>query len=86
MQLDGWGALGHQRQELVALDRVLGLLARPARVGAGLPVGLHDELRGLGVTVGRSRGRKRLIEQVWQRKRPLMRQLNAVNDPLPPCA
>ena len=86
MQLEGWGALGHRRQELVELDRVLGLLARPARLGAGLPDGLHDELRGLGVTVGRSHRRKQLIEQVWRRKRPLMRQLGAGSDPLPPCA
>ena len=86
MQLEGWGAPGHRRQELVELDRVLGLLARPARLGARLPDGLHDDLRGLGVTVGRSHPRKQLIEQVWERKRPLLRQLGALDDPLPPCA
>ncbi|HET7467179.1 MAG TPA: hypothetical protein VFL29_10955 [Candidatus Dormibacteraeota bacterium] len=87
MAMDGWGTIGSPWQELSYLDRVLGLLSRPVPVGDGLPAGLRDELRELGVSAGRPLRRKRLIEQVWQRKRPLLRQLGALDDdPLPPCA
>jgi hypothetical protein len=88
MATEGWGAIGSRWQELNDLDRVLNLLSRPARVGDGLPDRVRDELRGLGVRPGsgRSAQRKELIERVWQRKRPLLRQLGAMDDPLPPCA
>ena len=87
MAMDGWGTIGSQWQELSALDRMLGLLSRPVRAGDGLPAGVRDELRELGLRAGRSPRREELIERVWQRKRPLLRQLGALDDdPLPPCA
>jgi len=36
--------------------------------------------------MGRSAERKELIEWLWSRKRPLLRELGASDDPLPPCA
>lgn len=78
-----WGA---RRHELSELDRVLSLLARPARLGARVPKALRSELLDLGLTSGLSAGRRDLIEQVWERKRPLLRQLHHLDDPLPPCA
>lgn len=65
---------------------MLSLLTRPVRVGAGLPKNVRTELRGLGVISGRAACRQDLIERVWERKRPLMRQLHDLDDPLPPCA
>jgi len=82
----GWGTAGSPEHELIELDRVLGLLARPARLGSGVPRSARSQLRGLGLELGRSAPRKELIEQVWSLKRPLLRQLSAFDDPLPPCA
>lgn len=81
-----FGTLGARWQELGELDRVLGMLTRPSPVGAGLPSALREDLRELGVRLGRTTRRETLIERVWSRKRPLMRQLHALDDPLPPCA
>lgn len=81
-----WGEMGSRRLELSELDRVLAMLTRPAHVGERLPPTVRDELRGLGVRLGSSTRRETLIERVWSRKRPLMRQLGAMDDPLPPCA
>jgi hypothetical protein len=82
----GWGTFGSQWQELSELDRVLNLLARPARLGSGVPRSVRTELRGLGLEPGPSAERKDLIERVWSLKRPLLRELGAFEDPLPPCA
>lgn len=78
-----WGA---RRHELSELDRLLSLLARPARFGSRVPKALRFELLDLGVTSGLSACRRDLIEQVWERKRPLLRQLHHLDDPLPPVA
>lgn len=87
MAMDGWGTIDTRWQELIDLDRMLGLLSRPVPAGDGLPAGLRDELRELGLRAGSSPRRKQLIERVWERKRPLLRQLGALDDqPLPPCA
>ena len=87
MAMNGWGRRESRWQELIDLDRVLGLLSRPVRAGDGLPAGLYDELRELGLTAESSPRREQLIERVWERKRPLLRQLGGVDDqPLPPCA
>lgn len=86
MDANGWGAFGSQWRELNELDRVLGLLARPARLGSGVPQSLRSDLRGLGLELGQSAQRKELIERVWGLKRPLLQQLGASDDPLPPCA
>ena len=86
MDANGWGAFGSQRHELNELDRVLDLLARPARLGSGVPPSVRSDLRGLGLDLGRSAERKDLIERVWSRKRPLLRELGGGDDPLPPCA
>ena len=86
MGVNGWGTFGSQRHELNELDRVLNLLARPAPLGSGVPRSVRSELRGLGLDLGRSAERKDLIERVWGLKRPLLRELGAPDDPLPPCA
>jgi len=83
---NGWGTLGARWHELHELDRVLDLLARPARLGSSMPPSLRGDLRGLGLELGRSAQRKELIERVWSLKRPLLRQLGAFDDSLPPCA
>lgn len=84
--MNGWGRLGSQGHELNELDRVLDLLARPARLGSAVPPSVRSRLHGLGLDLGRSAQRKELIERVWGLKRPLLRQLGAFDDPLPPCA
>ena len=82
-----WGRrLGARMDELGELDRVLGLLTRPSPVGAGVPSSLLEDLRELGVRLGQTTRREKLIERVWSRKRPLMRELGALDDWLPPCA
>lgn len=78
-----WGA---RRYELSELDRMLAMLARPVRLGARLPKTVRSELRDLGVSSGQAACRQELIELVWKRKRPLLRQLHQPEDPLPPCA
>ena len=70
MDANGWGTLHSQWRELNQLDRLLELLARPARLGSGVP----------------PTRRRELIEQVWSSKRPLLREMGAFDDPLPPCA
>jgi len=82
---NGWGTVGSRWHDLNELDRVLNLLARPARLGSGVPRSVRSEIRGLGLGLGRSAQRKELIEQVWGLKRPLLRQLGDF-DNLPPCA
>lgn len=86
MDAKGWGTFGSQWHELNQLDRVLDLLARPSRLGSGVPRSVRSELRGLGLEPGRSDERKDLIQRVWSRKRPLLRELGGYDDPLPPCA
>ena len=86
MDEKGWGTFVSQWRELSDLDRVLNLLARPTRLGRGVPRSVRSELRGLGLEPGRSDERKDLIERVWSLKRPLLRELGAFDDPLPPCA
>ena len=81
-----WGRMGARWHELGELDRVLGMLTRPSSVGAGLPNTLREDLLELGVRLGRTTRREKLVEQVWSLKRPLIRQLGALDDPLPPCA
>ena len=81
-----WGSLGARWHELGELDRVLGMLTRPTSPGAGLPTSLREDLLALGVRLGQTTRREQLIERVWSRKRPLMRRLGALDDPLPPCA
>jgi hypothetical protein len=79
-------AFGSPWHELYRLDRLLAQLTRPAAPGAGVPTAVRDQLRALGVSTHRSVGREELIAQVWGRKRPLLRQLNDYDDPIPPCA
>jgi hypothetical protein len=80
-----WGR-GVGRHDLNELDRLLSMLARPSRLGAGVPWMVRQELRGLGIRMGQAAGREELIEQIWSLKRPLLRQLGTRDDPLPPCA
>ena len=86
--MDGGGhdIFGSRWTELYRLDRLLAQLTRPWAVGASLPAGVKDQLRSLGLPIGRSAGREELIAELWGRKRPLMRQLYAFDDPMPPCA
>jgi hypothetical protein len=83
----GTGAFGSWL-ELHQLDRLLTQLTRPSLVGDGVSPALRDELRSLGLSVSRT-GRKELVERVWGRKRPLLRQLGLDDDDdstPPPCA
>lgn len=69
------------------LDRLLSTLSRPVRVGARVPKTVRAEMTGLGLEIGRAACRRELIELLWERKRPLIRQFRQVDDPpLPPCA
>ena len=79
---------GSRRYELGELDRLLAMLSRPVRLGAGVPKSVRGELRDLGLASKQAACRQELIELVWQRKRPLLRQLHQqqLDDPLPPCA
>ena len=86
MDRDGSGMWGAQWKELNELDRLLSLLARPSRLGARVPHTVRAQLREKGVFMGRTARREELIESVWSRKRPLLRQLHSFDDPLPPCA
>jgi hypothetical protein len=72
--------------ELNRLDRILAQLTRPSPLDASLPAALNDQLRALGLSLGREPRREELIAELWGRKRPLMRQLYAFDDPMPPCA
>ena len=80
------GAFGSPWHELDRLDQVLAQLTRPAIPGAGVPAGVREQLRALGVAMPRSVGREALIAEVWDRKRPLLRQLHDYGEPVPPCA
>jgi hypothetical protein len=82
----GRDLFGSRWQELHLLDQVLDQLTRPSLAGASLPSAVRDQLRSLGVTIGRAPRREELIAQIWGRKRPLMAQLYAFDDPTPPCA
>lgn len=78
-----WGA---RRYELSELDRLLAMLTRPVRLGARVPKTVRSELTGLGLGTGRAACRRELIELLWERKRPLIRQLHRLDDPPPPAA
>ena len=82
----GRDLFGSRWQELHLLDQVLSQLTRPAPVGASLPSAVRDQLKSLGLSIGRSPRREELIAQLWGRKRPLLQQLYAFDDPTPPCA
>jgi hypothetical protein len=82
----GSDIFGSRWRELHLLDQILNQLSRPALAGSGLPATVRDQLRSLGVPIGCSPSREDLIAQVWGRKRPLLRQLYAADDPTPPCA
>ena len=82
----GRDLFGSRWQELHLLDQLLDQLTRPAPVGAALPGNVRDQLKMLGLRLGRSPRREALIAELWGRKRPLMRQLYTLDDPTPPCA
>jgi hypothetical protein len=82
----GRDLFGSRWHELRLLDEALTQLTRPALAGSGLPATVRDQLRTLGVQIGGSPRREELIAELWGRKRPLMRQLYAFDDPMPPCA
>ena len=78
---------GSRWRELHLLDTLLDQLTRPALVGTSVPASVSDQLRSIGVSLGRAPRREELIAQVWGRKRPLLRQLDFDDDdPMPPCA
>jgi hypothetical protein len=72
--------------ELYLMDRVLAQLTRPSVPGAGLPPAVRQDLHQLGLSFRRTPRREELIARVWGRKRPLLAQLEADDDPMPPCA
>jgi hypothetical protein len=56
--------------QLKRLDRVLAQLTRPALPGSGPAPDVRADL----------------IRQLWHCKRPLLGRLEALEDPMPPCA
>ncbi len=82
----GRDLFGSRWQELHLVDQLLTQLTRPALAGAGIPSSVKDQLQTLGVQIGRAASREELIAELWGRKRPLMRQLYAFDNPTPPCA
>jgi len=83
----GSDLFGSRWRELHLLDSLLDQLTRPAIAGTSVPASVKDQLRSVGVPLGRAPRREELIAKVWGRKRPLMRQLDAFDDdPMPPCA
>lgn len=62
------------------------MLTRPVRLGARVPPTVRSELTGLGLQAGSAACRRELIERLWERKRPLIRQLREQDDPPPPAA
>lgn len=51
-----------------------------------MPQTVRSELTGLGLQTSRRACRRELIELLWERKRPLMRQLHEQGDSPPPAA
>jgi len=86
MYAGGNDAFGSPGQQLYHLDRLLAQLTRPALPGARVPPSVREELRALGLPIRGTVRREQLIEHVWHRKRPLLRQLDAFDNPVPPCA
>jgi hypothetical protein len=86
MYSGGSHVFGSPWHELYRLDRLLAQLTKPAAPGAAVPPHVRNQLRELGVPVKRTVRREVLIAEVWDRKRPLLRDLRADDDPLPPCA
>jgi hypothetical protein len=72
--------------ELHVLDQLLAQLTRPAMPDAGVPPTVREKLHDLGVPLKRTARREDLIAEVWGRKRPLLRRLSELDDPMPPCA
>jgi hypothetical protein len=83
IELRGAGAL-----ELRRVDRALAELARPVLDEDCMATSTRDALLQLGICVGGDASRRDLIEQVWGRKRALLRQVSANGDggPLQPAA
>jgi len=79
------GSFGSSWAELNNLDRLLARLTRPSLAGEGVPPEVRDELKSLGLSVSPS-GRKELVQRLWGRKRPLLRNLDGDDDPFPSCA
>ncbi len=86
MHGDGHGFHGSRWMQLHHLDSLLTQLARPWLPDAGIPPGLRDQLRALGLRTGRAARREDVIGQLWSRKRPILRELSSSDDPIPPCA
>lgn len=72
--------------QLHVLDRLISQLTKPSLPEEALSQSVSEQLRALGVPVDRAARREELIAELWGRKRPLLRQLDAFDDPIPPCA
>ena len=72
--------------ELHHLDFLLAQLSRPDVPGAALSPLVSAQLRALGLSLDDGPQRQELVERVWDRKRPLLRELRASDDPPPACA
>lgn len=77
---------GSRWHQLQVLDHLISEIARPSLAQETLSPSVSDQLRALGLSVGRSPRREELIAELWGRKRPLLRELNTFQDPIPPCA
>jgi hypothetical protein len=86
MYAGGNDTFGSPWVQLHHLDRLLAQLTKPAVPGTGLPPSVREQLHALGLPTRGTVRREELIEHVWGRKRPLLRQLESDDDPIPPCA
>jgi hypothetical protein len=86
MYAGGRDVSGSRWYELHRLDQLIDQLTRPSLPEAILSWRVEEQLRALGVAVGRSSRREDLIAELWGRKRPLMQQLRALDEPTRPCA
>jgi hypothetical protein len=83
IQIRGSGAF-----EVRRIDRVLSELARPALGEDSIARSTRVALLQLGIFVAGDASRRDLIEQLWGRKRVLLRQVSSTSDwgPLRPIA
>jgi hypothetical protein len=86
MYAGGRDLFGSRWSQLHVLDQLLNQLTRPSLPDSTIPPAVRDQLHSLGLSVESSPRREELIAELWGRKRPLMRQLYAFDDPTPPCA
>jgi hypothetical protein len=86
MYAGGRDMFGSGWHQLHVLDHLISELTKPSLPEATLAESVSAQLRALGLALDRSPRREELVAELWGRKRPLLRQLDAFDDPMPPCA